>query len=202
MRYAATLAALGFVLAVTATAGAVMYDIDTLSSTWTQTPADGSVPSVVTAMGLFDTTPPTLGLFDLSAMKLSPAVASTRPGYDWETEYTAASVDISVIDLLTNDGITIDSIESLVNYNNNDTTSGLPNEFLFVGEGFTDAGLPYTIEAYWNDQEGTLTFDPTNNGIQGNFVNGSLTVVPEPVTMAGLMLGVGALGGYLRRRRA
>ena len=26
--------------------------------------------------------------------------------------------------------------------------------------------------------------------------------VPEPLTMAGLMLGVGALGGYLRRRRA
>ncbi len=28
------------------------------------------------------------------------------------------------------------------------------------------------------------------------------TFVPEPVTMAGLLLGIGALGGYIRRRRA
>jgi len=28
-----------------------------------------------------------------------------------------------------------------------------------------------------------------------------VTMIPEPVTMAGLMLGVGALGGYVRRRR-
>jgi len=28
-----------------------------------------------------------------------------------------------------------------------------------------------------------------------------ITVVPEPVTMAGLMLGIGAIGGYIRRRR-
>jgi len=27
-------------------------------------------------------------------------------------------------------------------------------------------------------------------------------IIPEPVTMAGLLLGIGALGGYIRRRRA
>jgi len=30
---------------------------------------------------------------------------------------------------------------------------------------------------------------------------GTTGLIPEPVTMAGLMLGIGALGGYIRRRR-
>jgi hypothetical protein len=39
----------------------------------------------------------------------------------------------------------------------------------------------------------------TNEGYDGVM---ELKVIPEPVTMAGLLLGVGCLGGYLRRRRA
>jgi len=37
--------------------------------------------------------------------------------------------------------------------------------------------------------------------INGYTGSASVDVVPEPVTMAGLMLGIGALGGYIRRRR-
>jgi hypothetical protein len=34
------------------------------------------------------------------------------------------------------------------------------------------------------------------------FSTGSLSTIPEPVSMAGLMMGIGGLAGYVRRRRA
>jgi len=51
-----------------------------------------------------------------------------------------------------------------------------------------DDGTPYTAPALRG-----LTHDSGQDFI--------VELVPEPVTMAGLALGVGALGGYLRRRR-
>ena len=49
-----------------------------------------------------------------------------------------------------------------------------------------------------------LIFDPglVNAGQEGSFgIRQVATTVPEPVTMAGLFLGVGSLLGYVRRRR-
>ena len=50
------------------------------------------------------------------------------------------------------------------------------------------------------------TFAADLGGLAGDYGSGfeaamEATAVPEPVTMAGLMLGIGALGGYVRRRR-
>ena len=69
----------------------------------------------------------------------------------------------------------------------------------------------------WPDTSGaaemlyTLDYDTTNatytatmvydlNGSLGGAITG-LSVIPEPVTMAGLMLGIGSIAGYVRRRR-
>ncbi len=49
-------------------------------------------------------------------------------------------------------------------------------------------------------QYGTFAVDVTDIG--GGEYQVSLTPVPEPLTMAGLMFGVGSLVGYVRRRKA
>lgn len=56
----------------------------------------------------------------------------------------------------------------------------------------------------WTDYGGVVFDVHFSHGAYGelSFDNARIYGVPEPVTMAGLMLGVGALGGYLRRRRA
>jgi len=63
-----------------------------------------------------------------------------------------------------------------------------------------------------SDAEVAMVFDSFEDGFESQFVEGgygsgfeatlSLKAVPEPVTLAGLVLGVGSLVGYVRRRKA
>ncbi len=64
--------------------------------------------------------------------------------------------------------------------------------------GFSTAGNSWDI--HLTDDFGTTTqiLNGTTD-VTGNLVDGSLTVVPEPVTIA--LLGVGSVGVLLRRRR-
>jgi len=52
--------------------------------------------------------------------------------------------------------------------------------------------------------EAFAQLDPGSNHDTDSYAvigGASIQVVPEPVTMAGLVMGIGALGGYIRRRR-
>jgi len=67
---------------------------------------------------------------------------------------------------------------------------------LVIGQDYTLWFSAWTNNWYVEDDYG--------NGEWGSFeIQGTLkaTAVPEPVTMAGLVMGIGALGGYIRRRR-
>jgi hypothetical protein len=67
----------------------------------------------------------------------------------------------------------------------------LTGQFLFGGEN-TGA---------WDSDYNTFTFQNGEPGSVGTLTQLKGPLVPEPVTMAGLMLGVGSLLGYVRKRR-
>ena len=94
-----------------------------------------------------------------------------------------------------------------------DATGGWLSENDYDLSGFTGGGdLIIGIDGtYWSDNTYKL-INPFDGSRQSFKVSGgsqhgfrphelTLTPVPEPVTMAGLMLGIGAIGGYVRRRR-
>ena len=61
------------------------------------------------------------------------------------------------------------------------------------------------IDDFGNKADMKLTFD-SHSGTQGWAINSTDSggvgfVVPEPLTMLGVFLGIGGLGGYIRRRR-
>jgi hypothetical protein len=103
-------------------------------------------------------------------------------------------------------------------------TGSFPGGTHFVGDGLAyyeiDSGLTAPIwNQYWgsipSDAFGTFTTPTglaadawTSTGVttddkdwRGKTIdNGGASVVPEPVTMLGLLLGIGGIGRYLRRR--
>ncbi len=68
-----------------------------------------------------------------------------------------------------------------------------------ANQGFysIDLTLSMTNWAWEQDQTGTLTYPA-----DGEIYDSLFRTVPEPVTMAGLVMGVGGLVGYVRRRKA
>ena len=195
---------------------AITYVVDTTSlwpdgssnsAWWLQQPPAGGIGSYVYASGQPILRPPKdafLGYpgssFDLRMDKTQDAVPTAMPGYTWETPYDPGTpFAISVDGFVVSDG---SGVTSLMNYNNNDPTTGLPSEFLFVGEGSAQ-GLSYRFEAYWD-----ASLDPAypvmvdgEPAVIAALTRGTLEVVPEPLTMLGLTLGLGSVGAYMRKRR-
>jgi len=94
---------------------------------------------------------------------------------------------------------------------------------------FSNSAYPHapSIDSYWSTDPYYLFNTPPNDGYGDNTINmawwiGTLgsgesaeitfqyrvaetqegTIIPEPVTMAGLLIGIAGLGGYIRRRMA
>jgi len=74
------------------------------------------------------------------------------------------------------------------------------------GNGNTLTNMKWQ-EMFWSFQATstttTITFESLTGTAYGPALdNVSVEVIPEPVTMAGVFLGIGGLAGYLRKRRA
>jgi hypothetical protein len=177
-------------LAVPATA--ITYQIDPTISSWSQTPAAGGIGSVVGAAGQLLAVPSS---FALQAQKNVDAIPSTKPGYTWETVYTPVALAIQAGTWTANVG----GVTSMTNYNNN--SGGLPSEFLFVVEGVGTDGSAYRVEAYWNANQDPLVLDGVPEIVVAGLTEGTLEIVPEPLTMLGLGMGLVGIGGYIRKRR-
>jgi len=65
------------------------------------------------------------------------------------------------------------------------------------GEG-TDAEAALVFDDTWSGGFGSQFVPAYGTGFEATL---KLQAVPEPITMAGLVMGIGALGGYIRRRR-
>ena len=102
------------------------------------------------------------------------------------------------------DGISISTVDSLVNYNNGGGDS--PTEFLFLGSGLTDGGDPYTFEVHWLETDNNpAVITPINDilySVGAHITDGKLTVVPVPGAVLLGMLGLSAAGVKMRRRFA
>lgn len=160
---------------------------------WVQYPPEGGLGSTVQAFGSF-TSSPSQFMFD--AVKLEEATPSSHPDYTWQTTYDVASIMMSV------DSWMIVSADYAINYNNNDPGTGLPSEFLFRGGGTTLTGTPYAFEAWWNMDDDPPEYIP---GFQvGADLTGARLMVgneiPEPATVGLLLVGLGGLLVFRRRR--
>jgi len=229
MRYLGTIAALGLMLAVTATAGAVTIDGIKGSGEWDGAQqwsiADGMGTVYGVANGaylnlLFEITDstdarlgqnvhgndqlsaninPTLGapwgmpcdiIFQSGADCAAWGGVSSGTSDGWETQWQLDGVQQTSLpaDLLTMTlyGGGIRTTEWQIPLASISPSVG---DVLRIG-GAADVGdgksYVYPVGLDWSDVD----------------TYGQLKVVPEPVTMAGLVLGIGALGGYLRRRKA
>ena len=230
MKFAAAFAALGLLLAVTATAGATQI--------WDQ---PGYVPSSALVLG-------------------APGYAWDGIGSDnYDEIYGNVIADPFQINLLYQPGILNSDIDAInayapgtgwtYNFSDNDQYvfacdmgGGLP-VYTYSDEKVIDPNIQWTLTG-WNqtifagtivDEGGSLFFqvdpslgyrsfpaDPPVNDVEvfggivlsevvGYRYNGTscpgegavleAELVPEPVTLAGLALGVGSLVGYVRRRR-
>ncbi len=231
MRYIGFLAATGLILAVTATAGAITgpipievggehqftisnADLITMGKLHAADPAwhpDGNLtqppwydPGINDAHFVFELTPST-GWPGFSDFQVGWAMAGgpgTLPG-----EYGNLS--------------SYDSY--LLSFHNLGTEPVMVN--LFMNTGWTDIGQPDNyyqntwtwVEPCHNvildldlagvqnlDHVSALGFNIGTNNPGGVIIPGHLSVdtVPEPLTMAGLALGIGSLATYLRRRKA
>jgi len=171
--------------------------------TWDQMPPMGGPVSMVEAFGTFNGASPSLfsvaAITPISTPPFTGAVPSTMPGYDWETAYEDTGSMMSV------GGHMIFVIDSMVNYNNNDV-NGMPENFMFVGEGFTVGGEPFHFEAYWDAATEQLDLSNYPQSVGSSFTGGFIEIgaapaIPEPLTVLGFGFAFVGLGRYIRKRR-
>ena len=197
MRYLTAVAALGLLLAVSATAGAITVafssygdatpEPDDVYDAWNNTSPNTEIIEPFTTNSAQE--------WDLSGIKLNAYGGGIMGGGSSPATVTLYE-DIAA------------AAGPSIGFWNIDIDSSMGEDFSFAVSGVTlsgDTDYWFGLEATgsnavgWRQTQSLGTPGATGHVFE---LSGDATVVPEPVTMAGLVLGIGSLAGYVRRRRA
>jgi len=218
MRLLCVLAVTGMILAVSSTAGAtsVSYTVDgwgptsfpapttpPAGSPWGPDGYPGDTISILTYTGTLDLTP---GIYTQKINTLCWDIDYTYGGTETDWDYPDHWSDLS-FDIAAPRGMSIDTATGSLGqtglleitwFNDYLTFSAGPATSFIVGTYRVDV-TPLGL-----DRKGGENFSGDNPWTQPNrnmMAEFDVTLIPEPVTMAGMLMAVGGLAGYIRRRR-
>ncbi len=196
MRYVTAVAAVGLLLAVTATAGATTVDLTVEPATGTTVkPGDAFTLDVwarFTEAGQWNTADIVFewdpAYIQLDGGTFNPAFNMRFwPGHPINNTWTDGDAGCSVCKFVTN--ITSDTRIITLELTALDLVDSTRFDIVLNATNYPSNPT-------------TMVIDPdTFLDCHGNLGGADVKIVPEPVTLAGLVLGLGSLVGYVRRRR-
>ncbi len=197
MRYIGILAGIGLILAVTGTAGGITVafssygdatsEPDDVYDAWNNTSPPPEILEPFTTNAALE--------WDLSEIKLNAYGGGIMGGGSSPATVTLYE-DIA------------GAAGSSIGFWNINIDSSMGEDFSFAVSGVTlsgDAEYWFGLEATGNNAVGWRRTQSCGTAGETGHVfelSGDASVIPEPVTLAGLVLGIGCLTRYVRRRRA